>query len=268
MIINVGNYEFTEFWDGILYKNLSDYPHVSDWEMKSMIEFIEYERSYGRTTELISADDELAARICKKLKKPERYANAALPEKITECTACKQHGCLTRLVCHTSSAEDAASILRSKTLLSAVRVRKLPSEVLRQEPRNSAGDPKDFFDYIMFAWGNCQAGDRLVMERAMRHFPTEEELNSEFMPGVRYYFDYSRLDKHPNAVHDGVHPIKIKDELYLPDYVKAIIIPDCVKEQLAGEIPPSLRSVTHFLEYSRENIWDWSEKVYDFVMSL
>lgn len=32
MKINIGNHEFTELWDGVLYKALSDYPNVSDNE--------------------------------------------------------------------------------------------------------------------------------------------------------------------------------------------------------------------------------------------
>ena len=34
MKLNIGNHEFTELWDGVLYKALSDYPNVSDNEMK------------------------------------------------------------------------------------------------------------------------------------------------------------------------------------------------------------------------------------------
>ena len=34
MKINIGKHEFTECWDGVLYKALSDYPKVSDNEMK------------------------------------------------------------------------------------------------------------------------------------------------------------------------------------------------------------------------------------------
>lgn len=30
MKINIGNHEFTELWDGVLYKALSDYPNVSE----------------------------------------------------------------------------------------------------------------------------------------------------------------------------------------------------------------------------------------------
>lgn len=36
MIINVGNHEFSEVWDGVFYKALSDYPNVCDNEMKDI----------------------------------------------------------------------------------------------------------------------------------------------------------------------------------------------------------------------------------------
>lgn len=38
MKINIGNHEFTELWDGVLYKALSAYPKVSDNEMKDIID--------------------------------------------------------------------------------------------------------------------------------------------------------------------------------------------------------------------------------------
>ena len=48
------------------------------------------------------------------------------------------------------------------------------------ESRNAGNDPADFFDYIMFSWGNCQAGDRLIMERKLGHDPSEEDLSIHF----------------------------------------------------------------------------------------
>lgn len=32
MLIKIGNFEYTEVWDGVFYKKLSNYPKVSDWE--------------------------------------------------------------------------------------------------------------------------------------------------------------------------------------------------------------------------------------------
>ena len=42
MLIKIGNFEFTEVWDGILHKNLSNYPQITDWEKRNIIEFVEY----------------------------------------------------------------------------------------------------------------------------------------------------------------------------------------------------------------------------------
>ncbi len=47
MLIKIGDFECTEVWDGVFYKKLSDYPNISDWEMRTLIEFIEYEKKYA-----------------------------------------------------------------------------------------------------------------------------------------------------------------------------------------------------------------------------
>ena len=48
MLIKIGNFEYTEVWDGIFYKKLSNYAKVSDWEIRTIIEFIDYENKHGR----------------------------------------------------------------------------------------------------------------------------------------------------------------------------------------------------------------------------
>ncbi len=83
-------------------------------------------------------------------------------------------------------------------------------------------DPEDYFDYIMFAWGNCQAGDRLVMERKLKGFSTEEDLSIGFTPGIRFFFRYQDIIKHPGASYEGVLSLKIRDEVRLSDWVYAI----------------------------------------------
>ena len=41
MIVIIGDFECTEVWDGVFYKKLSNYPFISDWEARTIIEFIE-----------------------------------------------------------------------------------------------------------------------------------------------------------------------------------------------------------------------------------
>ena len=266
MLIKVGNFEFTEVWDGVFYKKLSNYPQVSDWEIRTILEFIEYEKIYGRDCTIECEDSDLLNLINEKLANKEVYLNAERPKLLTECTACPyRKGCVTDFVCHTTPVENAIKIFECGKLLSALNARKVPVEQLMSESRNAANDPADYFEYIMFSWGNCQAGDRLVMERKLGRFPDETDLSTNFTPGVRFFFKYDELVKHPKAIFDGVLPMKVKDELILADWVYAIIVPTYLKENVEPVIPDNLKDKVIYVENDCKDIWDWSEKVYGVV---
>ena len=168
---------------------------------------------------------------------------------------------MTEFVCHTTSPENTRKILECGSLLSAVKARNLTVEELMAESRNAANDPADYFEYIMLAWGNCQAGDRLVMERKLGKFPDEQDLSKDFTPGVRFYFRYDDLVKHPGRVFDGVLPMKIKDEIVLKDWLYAMVIPVGVKL----DVPDDLKDRTIYVGNDCRDIWDWSEKVYQTI---
>ena len=67
-----------------------------------------------------------------------------------------------------SSTNNAVNIFKCGSLQALTKWRGVSSSVLKEENRNAANDPEDYFDYVMFAWGYSQAGDRLVMERKMK----------------------------------------------------------------------------------------------------
>ena len=269
MKINIGNHEFTELWDGVLYKVLSDYPNVGANEMKDIIDFVNYEEINGRQCEIEADRDDILQYVQKEMLNPDKYKNVRRPEIIRECTACKTRGgCMTDLVCHTAPLENTISILKCGSLLSAVNARKLPDTVLQKEDRNAANDPTDFFHYVMFSWGNCQAGDRLVMERKLGRSPSSDEMSAGFTPGVRFYFKYDDLDKHPQAIHDGFLPIKVKDEVKLADYVYMIVVPFEYKEQIMKVMPECLVDRVCCLSHDKLDVWQWSEKVYSFVHEM
>lgn len=265
MLIKIGNFDCTEVWDGVFYKSLSDYPDITNWEIRNILDFMEYEQSNGRECSIECESSDVITRIENALQNPEKYKNTSPPDLITECTACYRKGCETTFVCHTTSVENALKIFKSGKLLSAVKARNLPAEQLMAESRNAAHDPADFFYYIMFAWGNCQAGDRLVMERRLNRPPDEKALSTGFTPGIRFYFRYIDLIKHPNAVTDGFLPLKIRDELILPEWVHAIIIPMIHKSTLQSAIPADLKDRVIYVENDCKDIWDWSEKVYGII---
>lgn len=104
-----------------------------------------------------------------------------------------------------------------------------------------------------------------MTERRLGRFPNQEDLSLHFHPGVRFYFKYDRLIKHPNAVCDGGLPMKVKDEIVLRDWVEQIIIPTECKEQLNPSIPRDLKGMVIYVENNCKDIWDWSEKVYRII---
>ena len=262
MLIKVGDFEFTVVWDGVLYKKLSQYPVISDWEKRNIIEFVEYEASHGRECRIECENPDTLAEIHRALQNRGSYRNTPRPALITECTACPvRKGCVTEFVCHTASIENAKKILECGSLLSAIKVRKVPVEELMAETRNAANDPADYFEYVMLAWGNCQAGDRLVMERKLGRFPDERDLSVDFTPGVRFYFRYEDLVKHSGRVFDGALPMKIKDEIVLKDWLYAMVIPTGVRL----DVPEELKSRTVYVENDCRDIWEWSEKVYGVI---
>ncbi|MCL2771728.1 MAG: hypothetical protein FWD71_00120 [Oscillospiraceae bacterium] len=266
MIVNIANYDFPGMWDNTYYFALSDYPTISDWELRKLILFVDYEKSHGRETEIICESNEITQAVNNALANPASFLSAQKPDIITECTACRQKGCLADYLCHTASIENAKSIFRCGKLLSAVKARNKTREELAEEPRNAAKDPPDYFDYIMMAWGNCQAGDRLVMERLLCRFPDEYDLSVDFKPGVRFYFKYTVLENHRDFTNDGMHPAKIKNELLLSDYLYCCIIPENNRSEFENIIPPYLVNRIFYIENDCRDIWDWSEKVYNFVL--
>ena len=231
------------------------------------MDFISYEKSHGRECEL-DGEEQIVSKITEAMEQNNRN-RVPVPAKIQECTACpKYKGCMTDLVCHTSPVENAIQILACGSLLSPVKARKESAQVLMREARNAANDPADYFEYIMFAWGNCQAGDRLVMERKLGRFPDATDLSENFTPGFRFFFKYPEILRHPKASFEGVLPLKVKDEVVLKDWVHAIIVPLSEKENTERFVPDALKGKVHYIENDCRDIWEWSEKVYEFAKSI
>ena len=136
MLIKIGDFEFTEVWDGVFYKKLSQYPAIYDWEKRNIIEFVEYEASHGRECTIECENASTLAEIHHALQNRDTYRNTPRPALITECTACPvRKGCVTEFFCHTTSAENAVKILQCGSLLSAAKARNIPVSELLGHPQ-------------------------------------------------------------------------------------------------------------------------------------
>ena len=264
MKIDIANHDCTIIWDGVYYFALSNYPNISSWELKKLLAFIDFEKEHDRKTEIVCEDKTILETVNHAITQPKAVLNALLPNKITECTYCKHNGCLTKFVCHTATPDNAKKILASGTLLSAVKAFGKTGDELVLDSRNAAGDPADYFDYIMFAWGNCTAGDNLTMERLLGRGATDDERENALMPGVRFYFRYEDIIRHPDYVFDGYHPAKIKNELILADYLYTCIIPEHLRPEL-NVFTLNINDKIHYIPQQGLGLLDWTEKVYKFV---
>ena len=263
MKIRIGRFDCSECWDGVFYKALSRYPEITSWEIQTVLDFIRYEEDNGRSC-TIEAEQKILEAIESARGEYETGIRIPPPAKIEECTACpKYRGCLTEFVIHATSLENAVKIFDQGRLLSPVLARNRTAEELAEEPRNAANDPEDYFQYIMFAWGNCQAGDRLVNERRLGRFPDERDLSEGFVPGIRFCFRYEDLIRHPYAVFEGVLPMKVRDEVILKDWLYAAIVPESFRKAIEPHVSDDLKSRVHYLRHEGEDIWKWSEKAYD-----
>lgn len=108
----------------------------------------------------------------------------------------------------------------------------------------------------------------MVMERKLGSFPNEKDLSDGFTPGVRFFFKYDTLIRHPKAVQEGVLPLKVKDEVILNDWIHAIVIPEDYRDQTISHIPSTLSGKVYYLKNDTRDIWAWSEKVYEFAKQI
>jgi hypothetical protein len=267
LVINIADHGGPIVWEGIYYFALSEYPKISDWELRNILLFMDYEKKHNRKTEIVCEDKGILDKVNYAIANPLLFLSTTKPDIITYtvCTECRFIGCLTDFLCHTSSIDDAKSIFKCGQILSAIKARNKTGLELSKEPRNAAKDTPDYFEYIMFSWGNCKAGDSLVMERMLGRFPDKNDLTVGFKPGVRFYFKYEDILKHKNYENDGHHPAKIKDEISLFDYLYCCIIPKDFQDDFLEIIPKNLENRVFSIENDCKGIMEWTEKVYNYV---
>ena len=268
MKIVIKELDTTEVWDNVLYFRLENYPKITDYEMKCLIDFISYEEMYDRKSIIECEDLELLSFIKRELEHKDWYKDVEPPFLIKLPLADKRRGgYITTYVSHTTDLEATKKILKCGKLMAPYLTRGLSLDELKGEDRNRANDPIDYFLYIMFAWGN-HSGDSLVMERALKRFPNSFDLTINFKPGIRFIFRYDELKKHENVCFDGVLPLKIKDEVILKDYVYRIIVPKEYYDDLLGYVPTYLLNKMIYVDHKGLSSIEWNDKVYTILENL
>ena len=62
--------------------------------------------------------------------------------------------------------------------------------------------------------------------------------------------------------------MKIRDEVILEDWVSAIIVPEIYLQKVTPHIPEGLKERVHFFPNDCKDIWEWSEKVYEYAKTI
>ncbi|MGT2847276.1 hypothetical protein [Streptococcus massiliensis] len=269
MILKICEQNYSLQWNGIYYFALTEYPHIKDWELDKIAKFIAYEKLNDRDTKIECDNTDILTKV------NEYIANSDVnfpftPLNRQEACIYNENGkCVTSdYLSHTCTLETAIKIFESGKLLSAVRAFERTDEQLVNDKRNAAGDPKDYFHYIMFNWSNTSSGYKLAMERLLERFPNEYDLNEGFVPSISFHFKYEDIIRNEKYVFDGYHAAKIRDELSLADNLYACIIPTTSKKGFEEIIPENIKSRIYYLDYTQEGIIKWTEKVYQFVSGL
>lgn len=255
MILNISSRNLTVIKRGTYYFELSDYPRIKDYEWNNIIAFLNYEKAHGRQTEVVCDDQHVLSVVNNAA---ARLDGTAYIPPIVEGG---------EFVYHATDAAAAQKILSGGNLLSAIKVYGKTGEELASERRELGYyDPADYFEYIMFGWGDHLVGDYVVLSE---NFPSEEELsNGNFNAGVRFYFRYEDMILHPGHRFDGFHAIKVKDEIALPDYLFACIVPAQYKSEIENHVSSELLTRVHYLSQKGLSLSDWIDKVYNFVCKL
>ncbi|MGT2768019.1 phosphate ABC transporter ATPase [Streptococcus ictaluri] len=265
MKLDICKKDYSLQWGGTYFLALVNYPKIEDWELERILAFYSYEKYYHRKTDIFCEDLNILSQVQAYLKnhsssypfKPSQKNVAATFNELGESIYCN-------LLSHTCTVKAARGIFELEKIMSATKVFHSDEKLLENSRRNAAGDPSDYFKYVMLGWSNTISGYRLAMERFLERSPKIEELHEKFLPGISFHFKYSDILDTVGYVFDGYHPAKVETELSL-DKLYACIIPLHLKSHFRNVIPKSLYQKVHYINYEGEGLYDWSDKVYQFV---
>lgn len=199
---------------------------VKFWESRVM-DYINYNLVYNRNI-IFVGNKRLYKRALK------RYGNHSIYDK--ELRTYEE-----KIIVHSTTKENYAKI-KNQGCIKSWNILKQESDNLEKEPIGALlGDPKDFRDYIMLGSGvQCEI---VVLSKQKNKLCYD--VNEEYIPGARFYFDAKQLAENGILVRDGLH-YKVKDMLPL-NYALFIATIDNIP--LKGKITPKTFSETSDKEF-------------------
>jgi hypothetical protein len=203
---------------------------LSELDRQTIVDFLDYETSYGRSVgiEWDGIHPDLSA--------PARRPHPGLIAKQC-CTHAYPLGCGGALVCHGTTVQAAADVLRTGALLAGTE--RTGSDPVALATQAGSWDPPDYFDYICMANGSCTAPEAVAESRRHDRYLVPSDLQPGYPPAVRFYFRWERLLTHPNVRFDGVHPVKIAGHLDLDEYLTVVVVHSSQAPEI-GEVPRRL----------------------------
>lgn len=268
MLLDIWTEKYSIQWAGVYHLVLSEYPLIKDWELEKISAFIAYEKLNARTTQIICENKVLRDKIKDIERRPCKEFPYIPSSKIVASTYDEKGKYVySDFLSHTCTVQVAKEIFRENKILSAVKAFRLSPEKLVQSSRNAAGDPADYFQYVMLGWSNTTSGYRLAMERLLEREPTKDELGPLFVPGVSFHFKYDDIIESDGYVFDGYHAAKVKDEISL-NKLYLCIIPEDKREVIEPLVPSYLVPKVFYLKYDGDGLSAWSEKVFNVVKNF
>ncbi len=167
----------------------------NDWRL-ALCDFIEYNKEINKNIILVLKSEEL-----------EEAKNVYIGHSFNDRTLRYNEP---KVLVHSTTHENYTSILKDGKLKSFNKLG------LKGEPIGTKlGDPKEFSDYIMF-FGGGTTGEIVVNSKQKGEI--NMNINDEYIPGARFYFDAKKIAADGLLVRDGCH-LKVKSELSLTPYL-------------------------------------------------
>ena len=256
MILKIANENRSIIRKGMYLFSLVEYPTIQEWEWNNILAFISYEKAQGDKLEIVCDDEGILERIQEVADKLDGTEYIPPVDEAIE-----------EFVYHATNVNAAQKILADGKLLSATKAYgKTKEELVIERAADGWDDPAHFYEYVMFGWGTHLVGDYVVLSE---NFPCADDFEKgNFDAGVRFYIKYEEIIRHKGHTFDGYHPLKVKDEILLSEYLFACIVPEQYKEQIEKCVSKELRGKVHYLQQRGLDLQAWNDKVVEYLSRI